>query len=110
MDGMPSEGVAFKVRNIFRATKRESTATKSNTIDSTSLYALARDPTLTTGAYSTTCIQGKLALILVVMDPSEAIGIGPRACLENKISIEPLEQIPAAAVRSDAMQHISENI
>jgi hypothetical protein len=42
----------------------------------TGLVPLEREPTLTTAAYSTTCIRGKPTLIHAVMDPSEAIDIG----------------------------------
>ena len=71
---------------------------------------LEREPTLTTTAYSTTGIQGKPALIHAVMDPSEAIGIGPGACSREtkSASIEPPEQISAAAHGTDAIRQISE--
>ena len=63
---------------------------------------LEREPTLTTDAYSRTCIQLKTALIHVVMDPSEAIKIGPGACSREtkSASIEPPEQISVYALFS----------
>ena len=66
--------------------------------------------TLRTGVYSTTHEQGKPVLIQVVLDPSEAIEIGPMVCSRDlkSASIEPPEQIAAAAHRCDAIRQISE--
>ena len=67
--------------------------------------------TLRTGVYSTTHEQGKPALIQVVLDPSEAIEIGPMVCSRDlkSASIGPPERISAADHRSDAIRQISEN-
>ena len=71
---------------------------------------LERAPTLTTTAYSTTCIQGKPTLIHAVMDLSEAIGIGRGSCSREtkSASIEPPEQISAVAYPTDVIRQISE--
>jgi hypothetical protein len=55
-------------------------------------------------------VWGKSTLIHAVVHPSEAIGIGPGACSREKksASIEPPEQISAAASRIDAIRQISE--
>jgi hypothetical protein len=74
------------------------------------LFPLERDPTLATTVQSTLHSHGKLALAQAVLDPVEAISIGPRPVVLSRgksASIGPQNQILAAAAQSDAIRQIS---